>query len=48
MTHDGGGGAGSATSGGDSHGDTSGLSDGSSASTTDPTLHGYEVCYRTK
>ncbi|XP_059218943.1 transcription factor mef2A [Stomoxys calcitrans] len=42
----GGGGSGSVTSvsanGGDSHGDTSGLSDGSSASTTDPALHGYE------
>ncbi|XP_075166826.1 uncharacterized protein LOC142238949 [Haematobia irritans] len=42
----GGGGSSSVTSvsanGNDSHGDTSGLSDGSSASTTDPTLHGYE------
>ncbi|XP_037811575.1 hybrid signal transduction histidine kinase A [Lucilia sericata] len=48
MTHDGGGGGGNGgnvsigTRGGDSHNDASGLSDGSSASTTDPTLHGYE------
>ncbi|XP_046803869.1 myb-like protein Q [Lucilia cuprina] len=49
MTHDGGGSGGGnggnvsiGTSGGDSHNDASGLSDGSSASTTDPTLHGYE------
>ncbi|XP_065354531.1 ichor [Calliphora vicina] len=48
MTHDGGGGGGgnggnvSIGTSGDSHNDASGLSDGSSASTTDPTLHGYE------
>lgn len=54
MTHDGGGsgnaGDGNGSTGnasirtnGDSHNEASGLSDGSSASTTDPTLQGYEV-----
>ncbi|KAM7359769.1 uncharacterized protein ACRADG_001318 isoform 1-T3 [Cochliomyia hominivorax] len=38
----GGGSGGSIGTSGDSHNDASGLSDGSSASTTDPTLHGYE------